>query len=303
MPRAKSTGKPKEIHCEFYDVHISDSASDTLLDVLRVLESRCPDTPSRNWEPITGEDIYRIDHLTFSATDNSCRGIFRRLRPDKIPMIGSKERSETHEIELSEDESVIEESCFVFYENHNVLIRERNRDAGSFHNIAKYLRNKTDYRGILLSFHEKTNQNERFNRTHHIKKLELSGYQAGLGMFSEDEDPIIDSEPLRIMQYFTGYRVKIEISQVGGKLSVPLEKSKIQEIIDHMRRGDGPNIDMFKIYGDHNNPNEPDFIDFIKNRVTYKESIRYHGAEPGIQQRFSVIENAYHARFRHDEQS
>ncbi|WP_297504721.1 DUF6731 family protein [Ferrovum sp.] len=157
---------------------------------------------------------YQIRSIRSNHDKTVFKAVFGKLRHDGAPEQAS-ENSVESDIELLPEHGLVEKSHFLFFSDINLVVFQRNRNAGSKSHLQAYL-NKPTYASRVLVSVPTRDSYTRLMQGGPIKKVEFSLRKPA---FSSDQEDALLTDLVKVFSDSNASRIKITLSaSVGGSL-------------------------------------------------------------------------------------
>ena len=138
--------------------------------------------------------------------------VFGKLRRDGTPEQATEDGQES-DVELLPGHGLVEKSHFLFYSDINLVVLQRNRNAGSKNHFQTYL-NKPDYAKRVLVPVLTQDAYTRLMQGGDIKRLEISIRKPAVNL---DQEDIFLADCVKVFDDSNATRVKMTISAKSGE--------------------------------------------------------------------------------------
>lgn len=132
----------KEYAIDFFTSQVGADGTELLSDWFRKLID-LPRAPVKTYSDVT----YELREYNANDTATIFWGVFAKYRADDLPHAGSPGGDE-RELDLAEEEGLIEKNYFRYYRKNELLLFQRNRNASTSGQFARYLSGSSD--GIVV---------------------------------------------------------------------------------------------------------------------------------------------------------
>lgn len=155
---------------------------------------------------------YQIRSINRTSSGSVFKAVFGKLRHDGTPEQASEHEDES-DVELKPGHGLVEKNHFLFFPDINLVVFQRNGNAGRNSHLQTYL-NKPAYSGYVLVPILTRDSYSRLMNGGPMKKLEISLRKPALAMHQED---IILKDYIAMIQNSNAGRMKLVLSASTGE--------------------------------------------------------------------------------------
>lgn len=204
---------------------------------------------------LDGDDsvLYQVRSITCNTAQNVFKAVFGKLRHGETPEQARADNDES-EVELLPGHGLVEKSHFLFFADINLVVFQRNRNAGGRGHFQAYL-NRPRYRDRVLVPVLTRDAYSRLLQGGPVKRIEMSLRKPA---FALDEEDALLSDCVRTFNDSNATRLKLTLSAAIGETLLEQAKSAIITLSKHARTS----IARATLVEDN------DVIDLVADRVT-----------------------------------
>jgi hypothetical protein len=202
----------RDYTADFYCFEEGNNRNSTALrDLLAMYNNRHAPAYSINGDALIK---YQIRSISSNRDQTVFKAVFGKLRHDGAPEQAS-ENSVESDIELLPGHGLVEKNHFLFFSDINLVVFQRNRNAGSKSHLQAYLNNPTYEKRVLVPVLTQ-DAYTRLMQGGPLKKVEFSLRKPA---FSPDPEDVLLRDFVRVFIDSEATRLKITLSaSVGGSL-------------------------------------------------------------------------------------
>jgi len=270
----------KKIKIDFFRVDLGSSDPKKFREYLGAIQKTSYDKKLWKWY----DDWFRIDNIRIN--EKSCYGEFMRLKPEVAARIIFLEKEGVHDMELPPDSFVGGGLPFMYFDECETLIMQRDRNMANHWRIAEYIRNIGGCSYLIVTPIMKGNlQLSSFKK---IYKFELSTAMPKNQKVTE----IGTGDALDLMNIYNAHNINICLSANRGKSVVPLDRDVVIQTIE--RAGlMGMRPRKNKVTGQISEALENEVLDLIKDKLEHEVTIPFSGREPLPHEIAPFLQTAY----------
>ena len=285
--------------CEFFRVNYGILTPTTcLLDkIVQDMMTVRPEPSARQWTVKNEPDVYRMQDCSFF--DDGCRGSFVRLRVGAAALKSSIHSDKIEDIELAPHEKMVEYYSFRFFKETNVIVMQRNRDAGTPNQLANYLHNMAGQRALLFEAVLNNDALHRLNQPGDLKRAELKFAVPTVNTLFDTENKalsaVIDLGKLQGAEYVT---IIFSKGRYRGSMNSRVKEFLTDAINDlgKKTKKDRRGVQVARVQKKPNDIEPDQFLDLITDRMLEPVVVQFIGESPTTYDFYRAIETAYQNR-------
>lgn len=236
-----------------------------------------------------GSYTYQIRDLEVPQTGNIIKGYLGKFRTEDIPHAGSLQ-GEEWEIELEDDEGLIEKNYFLFYQDRDLLVYQRNGHGSTPHKLADYLSEHSGDRVIFDPVLQYDAVERLMRGEARPKKIELSFSRPTNPNFYPSDD--WSRSMVGALGAQNGQRMFIRISGDGRspRDDVRFLGNQIKDIMRNWARSE--DIGVAKVVTEEENGFQ-ETIDLVADRLISYQTAQVIGRYPVPNSMYGALRSAY----------
>ncbi len=283
--RNPSTSYRREINCDFFKVDFNGNQQLNLINLINGILTENANISDRNLP--TPDGYIRLHNWQRHGNDGC--GVLLRLRTNNTARVAGITNDVLHDLQLAQNEALAEFFCFTYFDEYQILVVHRNRDAGSYNRLSQYLEALSGCRPINFLPIISNDALNRLNSMSEVTVAELKiAIPDNLSVYDTGKESVISM--IQFAKSTGATTITARISMDHSKRPLSIIVKEIWKSLVHNHRTD---TKMARVRGRNANDNEIMVIDLIADRMQERVVFQQNIQHPSIEDYMNALQEAY----------